>query len=137
MDYLHTHPNAVVRFHASDMILYIELDASYLVLPKARSRIAIIFYLSNATVGRPPLNGAIQVICKTVQTVISSAAKTETGGIFFGGQQAVPIITAMSELNHQQPESRTCISTNNSTAKGVLATNLCHKLSKSFEMRYW
>ena len=23
MDYLHTHPNAVVRFHASDMILYI------------------------------------------------------------------------------------------------------------------
>ena len=28
MDYLHTHPDAVVRFHASDMILYIESDAA-------------------------------------------------------------------------------------------------------------
>ena len=64
MDYLHTHPNAVVRFHASDMILYIESNAAYLILPKASSRIASIFYLSNATAGRPPLNGAIQVIFK-------------------------------------------------------------------------
>ena len=62
MDYLHTHPNAVVRFHASDMILYIESDTAYLVLPQACSRVASIFYLSNATSGRPPLNGAIQVI---------------------------------------------------------------------------
>ncbi len=28
MDYLHTHPEAVVRFYASDMILYIETDAA-------------------------------------------------------------------------------------------------------------
>ena len=81
MDYLHTHPDAVVRFHASDMILYIESDAAYLVLPKARSCVARIFYLRNATSGRPPLNGAIQVICKTLQNVVSSAAESETGGI--------------------------------------------------------
>ena len=49
MHYLHTHPNAVVRFHASNMILYIESDAAYLFLPQARSRVASIFYLSNAT----------------------------------------------------------------------------------------
>ena len=34
IDYLHNHPGAFVRFHASDMILYIESDAAYLVLPK-------------------------------------------------------------------------------------------------------
>ena len=137
MYYLHNHPDAVVRFHASDMILYIESDSAYLVLPKARSRVASIFYLSNATSGRPPLNGAMQVICKTLHKVVSSAAKAETGGIFVGGQQAVPIITALSELNHQQPASGTCISNDNSTAKGVLTANLRQNLSKAFDMRYW
>ena len=67
MDYLHTHPEAVVRFQTSDMILYIESDAAYLVLPQARSRVTSIFHLSNTTAGRPPLNGAIQDICKTLQ----------------------------------------------------------------------
>ena len=75
MDYLHTHPDAVVRLHASKMILYIELDTAYLVLPKEHSCFASIFYLSNANAGRPPLNGAIQVICKTLQNVVSSAAE--------------------------------------------------------------
>ena len=137
MDYLHTHPDTVVRFHASDMILYIESDAAYLVLPQARSRVASILYLGNATTGRPPLNGAIQVICKTLQYVVSSVAKAETGGIFIGGQQAVPIITALSKLNHRQPSSGTRISTDNSTAKGVLSANLRQKLSKAFDMRHW
>ena len=84
MDYFHTHPDAVVRYQASDMILYIELDAAYLVLSKSRSHVASIFYLSNATTARPPLNGAIQVICKNLQNVVSSVAESETGGIFIG-----------------------------------------------------
>jgi hypothetical protein len=35
MDYLHTYPDAVLRFYASDMILIMETDAAYLVLPQA------------------------------------------------------------------------------------------------------
>ena len=136
MDYLNSHPDAVVQFHASDMILYIESDAAYLVLPKAISCVTSIFCLSNTTAGRHPLNGAIQVIWKTLQNVVSSVAKAETGGIFIGGQQAVPIITVLSELNHQQPASGTRISTNKSTAKGFLAANLRQKLSKAFDMQY-
>ncbi|MGL5936068.1 MAG: reverse transcriptase domain-containing protein, partial [Cetobacterium sp.] len=38
LDYAATHPNAKVRYHASDMILYVHSDASYLSEPKARSR---------------------------------------------------------------------------------------------------
>ena len=134
MDYPHTHPDAVVRFHASDMILYIKSDAAYLVLTKARSRVVSIFYLSNATAERPPLNVAIQFICKTLQNVVSSAAEAETGSIFVGSQQAVPIITALSELNHRQPSSGTRISNDNSTKKGVLNANLRQNLSKDFNM---
>jgi hypothetical protein len=33
LNYCATHPNAVVRFHASDMILWVESDASYLSEP--------------------------------------------------------------------------------------------------------
>ena len=121
------------------MILFIELYTDYLVPSQAHSRVAItsIFYLSNSTDGRHPLNGAIQVISKNLQNVVSSAAEAETGGIFISGQQAVPIITPLSELNHQQPASGTRVSTNNSTAKGVLTANLRQKLSKASDMPYW
>ena len=137
MDYLHTHPGTVIRFHASDMILYIESDAAYLLLPQACSCFARIFYLSNATCRRPPLNGAIQVICKTLQDVVSFATEAETGGIFIGGHHAIPIITELSEINHPQQAKGNRISTNNSTVKGVLTANLRQKLSKTFDMQYW
>ena len=37
MDYTATHPYTTVRFHASNMILYMYSDVAYLVLPKAHS----------------------------------------------------------------------------------------------------
>ena len=47
LDYANTYSQAYVRFYASDMQLMIDSDAAYLVLPKARSRIAGYFRLSN------------------------------------------------------------------------------------------
>jgi hypothetical protein len=44
-DYLVTQPDAKIRFHASDMILHIHSDASYLSVSKARSCLGGIFYL--------------------------------------------------------------------------------------------
>ena len=40
-----TYLNARLRFYASDMLLNIDSDAAYLVLPKARSRVAGYFRL--------------------------------------------------------------------------------------------
>jgi hypothetical protein len=40
MDYAATYPLAIIRYFASDMILHINSDAAYLVLPNARSRYA-------------------------------------------------------------------------------------------------
>jgi hypothetical protein len=45
LDYLATHPDAKVRFHASYMIFHIHSDASYLSVSKARSRLGGILYL--------------------------------------------------------------------------------------------
>ena len=46
-DYLNTYPDAEIRFYASDMKLYVDSDAAYLVAPKAKSRISGYSYLSS------------------------------------------------------------------------------------------
>jgi hypothetical protein len=40
LNYCATHPDAIVRYHASDMILHVESDASYLTAPRAGLRAA-------------------------------------------------------------------------------------------------
>ena len=68
MDCLHSHPDAYIRFYASDMVLHINSDAAYLVAPKAQSRVAGYFQMSNHPnkTKRSKLNGAILVECKTL-----------------------------------------------------------------------
>ena len=39
-NYLHTYPNAKIRYFASDMQLHIGSDASYLIAPKAKNQIS-------------------------------------------------------------------------------------------------
>jgi hypothetical protein len=50
LDYLATHPDATIRYHASDMILHIHIDASYLSVSNARSRLGGLFFLGS----KPP-----------------------------------------------------------------------------------
>jgi hypothetical protein len=49
LDYLATHPDATIRYHASDMILHIHSDASYLSVSNARSRLggSVFFWETN------------------------------------------------------------------------------------------
>ena len=137
MDYLATYPNAYVRYYASDMILNIDSDAAYLVAPKARSRVAGYYHLTNnpTTTQTSHLNGAIHIECKTLRHVVSSAAEAEVGGIFHNAQIAIPIRTLLHALNHPQPP--TPIKTDNSTAFGFIYDNIHQKRSKSWDMRYY
>jgi hypothetical protein len=45
LDYLATHPDAATRYHASDMILHIHSDASYLSVSNVLSRLGGLFFL--------------------------------------------------------------------------------------------
>jgi hypothetical protein len=56
LDYAATHPNAIVRYHASDMALHVDSEAAYLVLPNAGSRYAGHYYLSDAPPAVPAAN---------------------------------------------------------------------------------
>jgi hypothetical protein len=135
MDYLHTYPNAVLRFYASDMILKTTVDAAYLVLPKARSRASAHYHLGWSD--HDQVNGAIDVLCKTIKNVVSSASEAETGGIYQGGRHACPILAMLEELGHKQPDTGSPLETDNRTAHGILNSKMRQKLSKSFDMRYW
>jgi hypothetical protein len=47
LDYMWTHPDAIIRYRASDMIINVHSDASYLSAPKARSRAGGYFFLGS------------------------------------------------------------------------------------------
>jgi hypothetical protein len=47
LNYCNTHPETKIRYHASDMILYIHSDASYLSEREAKSREGGFFYMGN------------------------------------------------------------------------------------------
>jgi hypothetical protein len=57
LDYLATHPDATIRYHASDMILHIHSDASYLSVSNARSRLSGLFFLGNKSPEQETLSG--------------------------------------------------------------------------------
>lgn len=139
LDYAATYPNAVIRYHASDMILHVDTDAAYLVLPKARSRIAGHYFLSNhpppiPVMPKPRPNGPIHTECQTLKTVVSSAAEAECGGLYLNAQTAIPIRDTLIAIGHPQPA--TPIKTDNSTALGIVTSLMKPKRSKTWDMRY-
>ena len=102
LDYAATYPDTKIRFFASDMVLYVESDAAYLVQPNAKSRVAGFYYLSskrnNQPTPRPPLNGPIYIVCKTIRHVVASSAEAETSGVFINARETVPIRQTLIEM---------------------------------------
>ena len=138
LDYVNSYPTAYLRFHASDMELTVDSDAAYLVMPKARSRIAGHFrLLDKSTVPHRSLyNGAIHIECRTLRHVVSSAAEAETNGVFQNAKIALPICHILNEIGHPQPP--TTIYTDNSTTSGFCQNNIQLKKSKSWDMNlHW
>jgi hypothetical protein len=58
LDYLATHPDATIRYHASEMILHIHSDASYLSVSNARSWLGGLFFLGKKSPEQDTLNGS-------------------------------------------------------------------------------
>ena len=138
LNYAATFPRAVVRFHASDMVLHVHSDASYLSAAKARSRVGGHYFLSNASldpaISKP--NGAIHVIAKILKNVMGSAAEAEIGATYVNGQEAIPLRTTLAELGHPQPS--TPMQVDNTTAVGFANDTIKQKRSKAIDMQfYW
>ena len=142
LNYAATHPDAIIRYTRSDMILHIHSDASYLSESEARSRAGGFFFLSDKfnpddkTAPPPKTNGAIHIVCTIMSNVMSSATEAEVGALFHNAQDACTLRTALEFLEHPQPP--TPIQTNNSCAEGIINDTVKQKRSKAIDMRfYW
>ena len=145
LNYAATHPDAIVRYHASDMYLWVHSDASYLSEADSRSRYAGYFFLSrrprDPTVAPipgeapPPLNGPILVVTHKLKEVVASAAEAELGGLFHNCREAEPIRITLDELGF--PQGPTPIQTDNTTAAGIANRTVRLRRSKAMAMRYF
>ena len=134
LNYCATHPDGIVSFEASNMILKIHSHASHLTESQARSRIGGYFFLGNKD-NSMLNNGAIHVIAKIIKNVVSSAAEAEIAGVFVKAKEAVPIKLALEEMGHTQ--NATEIVTNNSTASQIINDTCKQFRSKAIYMRYY
>ena len=135
--------SAIIQYKASDMILHIYIDASYLSEPWARSRTGGYYCLSSLPTDPkkapnlpPPENGPIYTECRILKHVVASAAEAEVGVLFHNGQTAVPLRITLHELGFTKPP--TPIKIDNSAAEGIVTNIVRQKRYKSMDMRfYW
>jgi hypothetical protein len=126
LDYLATHPDATIRYHASDMILHIHSDASYLSVSNARSRLGgLFFFLGSKSPEQDMLNRSILNVASVIKNVVASAAESEVGACFHNAQSGAPLRVTLIELGH--PQTQTPLRTDNSTAFGILNETINQK----------
>ena len=73
LDYVGTHPDAVLKYMVSGMILAVHSDASYLSEAKARSRSGGHFYLTNVN-DEEFRNGAVLTLSSIIKHIMASAS---------------------------------------------------------------
>ena len=124
LDYAATHQDAVLTYHASDLVLVVHSCVSYLSKPKACSQAGgHIFMSSNA---EEALNNVtILNIAQLIKAVMSLAAEAELGALYINAQIA------------QWDGTSTTTNPNangNSTALGVVNSNIQPRQTKAMDM---
>jgi hypothetical protein len=133
LDYAATHQDAIITYKKSDMVLVVHSDASYLSEPKARSRAGGHFFLSSNSAD-PANNGAVLNIAQLIRAVMSSAAEAELGALYVNAREAIPQQHTFEEMGHKQ--TPTPMQTNNTTAVGVVNSNIQPRRTKAMDMRF-
>ena len=133
LNYCAKYPDVGLRYHATKMILHIDFDASYLIVPEAKSRVADYFWLQNKSCTK--INTSFLVECRTLKHVVISAAEYETAGVFYNAKTAIPIPFILNEIDHNQPP--TPLIMDNNTTEKFIKNNITQKKSKSLDMRYY
>ena len=134
LDYCASHPDGTIRYQASDMILKLHSDSSYLNAVGACSRQGGHLYLGNKS--EPDiLNGAVLNLAAIMKMVLSSAAEAEFGALFHNTKEATPLRTTLEELGHPQPTTPVLV--DNSTALGLANDTVTQRRSRAIDMRFY
>ena len=135
LNYAATHPHAILRYHASDIILHTHSDASYLTAPKSISH-AGGYFMGSTNPYSTHLNGTIHCEATIMCHVMSSVSESEIGDIFINAKIDIPIRNTLKEMGYQKPPSP--IQTDNDTSSGFVKSTIKQKHTKTISMRfYW
>jgi hypothetical protein len=133
LDYLATHPDATIRYHASDTVLHIHSDASYLSVSNAQSRLRGLFFFWATN---PPSKKHLMDQSSTsrpsskTRSPLQQNQKLERAF----ATPKVALRVTLSKMGHTQP--RTPLRTDSSTAYGIVNETIKQKRSKAMDMRY-
>jgi hypothetical protein len=131
LQYVSSHQNYGIKFHASSMQLQIQSDASYLCRTKARSVLGSVHFL-----GTPELiNGPIYCTSKIISCVVTSAAEAELGAAFQNTQKGAQFRNTFTELGY--PQQATSILVDNTAAEGLATDTINAKRSKSMDVCFF
>jgi hypothetical protein len=107
LDYATTHPNTIITYQASNIVLAGHSNASYLSETNTRSRAGGHFFMSNNN-GIPSNNGAILTISQIIKVVMSSAVEAEIGALYINCREAIPAQHTLEYLGHINNCSHQC-----------------------------
>jgi len=88
LDFMGTQEEAILTYQASDIVLAIHSNASYLSEPKSRSLAGDHMFMAGED-KIPINNGAVHNISQIIRAVMSSAAEAELGALFINAKTAI------------------------------------------------
>jgi hypothetical protein len=138
LDYLATHPDAKVHFWASNMVMNIHSDASYLTEPKVHSCTCGNFFMGSLSQDRKliKLNGAFHTLCSILQFVVASTMDAELGVLFLNCQEGMMFLLTREDLGHPQP--KILVHGDNATTVGIAKNTIKQQRSRAMKMRlFW
>jgi hypothetical protein len=125
LDYLATHPDATIRYHAFDMVLHIHSNASYLSVSNSRSRLGGLFFLGNKSPEHKTINGYILNVASVIKNVVASDAESKVGACFHNAQSGAPLRVTLTQLGHKHLP--TPLRTDKSTSYGIVNETIKQK----------
>ena len=122
LGYMHTNPYDAIHYHASDMVLNVHPDASYLSAGCGRSHTGGIFFLGHLLRDGTPvkLNEKIVITCAILKLGAASASivEAELGALFPDVQEARILQLTLYQMGHPQPQ--TPVHVDNTLCVGII-----------------
>eukprot|EP00957_Ditylum_brightwellii_P064689 4909734-Ditylum_brightwellii.AAC.1 len=94
LNYVATHPDAVIHYSASGMVLHIHSDASFMLESCTRSQAGGHYFCSNttkdpanATEDEVPLNGPVHSVCEIMRNVMASTVEADVSALFINARK--------------------------------------------------
>jgi len=142
LDYMATYPNPSITYKASDMILWVSSDSSYLSVSGERSRVGGYHFLGNNPDFTKPLafqrmfiNAPIHIESSILRNIMGAASEAEIAGAYVNARKAIEEQIMLIEMGHIQP--KTPLELDNTTAFGILTKQLIPKQLKAIDMRFF